>query len=239
MPNPYFRFKQFTVFHDRCAMKVTTDACLFGAWCAEEIKNEELKIKNCLDVGTGSGLLSLMIAQKNDVQIEAVEIDKNAAEQAKENVAQSPFKHVKIIHQDVLDYKPGKQFDVIVSNPPFYEHELLSVDEQKNMAHHSSRLKFEDLLSKIREMLNAEGAFFLLMPYKRKDDVESLLKRFNLTAHKFVFIKQTEKHEPFRMMIRGKNAVPVSIKEEELTIKEKDSYTGNFRRLLKDYYLYL
>src|SRR6187401_331254 len=103
MANSYFQFKQFTIHQDQCAMKVTTDACLFGAWVAEEINNEKLIINNCLDIGAGTGLLALMVAQKNrEIEIEAIEIDKDAAEQAKDNVASSSWKEqINIIQADV------------------------------------------------------------------------------------------------------------------------------------------
>ena len=90
MANPFFQFKQFTVFHDQCAMKVTTDACLFGAWVAKKMSEKNWNEKKMLDIGTGSGLLSLMIAQQNNLFIDAVEIDIFAAKQAKENLASSP-----------------------------------------------------------------------------------------------------------------------------------------------------
>src|SRR5687768_1369738 len=124
MPNPYFQFKRFTVHHGRCAMKVTTDSCLFGSWCAEEIRKDNKPDDALLDIGTGTGLLSLIIAQKNDCLIDAVEIDTATAEQAKENLNASPFKEkIFIYNQDILKFK-NRLYDVIISNPPFYEKEI-------------------------------------------------------------------------------------------------------------------
>ena len=112
MPNPYFSFKEFTVYHDRCAMKVTTDSCFFGAWAAQEIKNSEAKIKTVLDIGTGTGLLSLMIAQKNEVEIEAIEIAPAASEQARENTVASPWKNsIHIFNEDIHAFHPNKKYD--------------------------------------------------------------------------------------------------------------------------------
>src|ERR1044072_9361853 len=102
MSNSYFQFKQFTIHQERCAMKVTTDGCLFGAWVSNKIKNEKLRIKTCMDVGAGTGLLSLLLAQKNEnVLIDAIEIDKESYEEAKENIGSSPWKErVTVINAD-------------------------------------------------------------------------------------------------------------------------------------------
>ena len=128
MSNSYFQFKQFIIHQDRCAMKVTTDACLFGAWVAEEDKSEKIITKNVLDIGTGTGLLSLMYAQKNSLaNIDAIEIDEDAYIQAKENVAASPFaERINIIHDDIKRFTFSKKYDCIISNPPFYEKEIRS-----------------------------------------------------------------------------------------------------------------
>src|SRR6185369_1848613 len=121
MSNSYFQFKQFTIHQDRCAMKVTTDACLFGAWVAEKVKSQKSKIKNLLDIGTGTGLLSLMYSQKNsNCTIDAIEINEEAYEQAKENVAASPFaEQVHVMKGDVRTFLLDKKYDLIISNPPF------------------------------------------------------------------------------------------------------------------------
>src|SRR6266446_1218624 len=121
MANPYFQFKQFIINQDRCAMKATTDGCLFGGWVACEIKNEKLKIKNALDVGAGTGVLSLMFAQKNPLAIiDAVEIDEDAYEQANRNIAASAFTNmINVIRGDIRSFSFTKKYDVIISNPPF------------------------------------------------------------------------------------------------------------------------
>lgn len=241
MPNPYFQFKQFTVFHDRSAMKVTTDACLFGAWCAGEIQNLAFKTGNLLDIGAGTGLLSLMTAQKNDVKTDAVEIDAPAAEQAAENVASSPWKErITILHQDVLQFHPDKKYDCIISNPPFYENELTSQKQGKNLAHHSSHLTLSQLFSTIKKLLNDEGVFFLLLPYKRIREAKKLFIQNRFFIQKELIVQQSIQHPPFRAMLMGGRKNPVQITVSTLSVRGGDQqYTPEFTALLKDYYLYL
>src|SRR5882724_8546870 len=123
MANTYFQFKQFTIHQDRCAMKVTTDACLFGAWATVGIRKLAPEAKTILDIGSGTGLLSLMIAQQCDVLIDAVEIDKAAAAQAKENSTASPWKEkIMVIEGDIryMARYPINRYDIVICNPPFY-----------------------------------------------------------------------------------------------------------------------
>jgi tRNA1Val (adenine37-N6)-methyltransferase len=143
-------------------MKVTTDACLFGAWVVNKVKSEKSKIKSVLDIGTGTGLLSIMLAQKNpEIKIDAIEIDKDAAEQAKINAGSSPWKEqINIIQDDVKAFSFEKEFDLIISNPPFYENEIRSATDSKNVAHHSENLTLKELLVIIKENLTKRGSFF-------------------------------------------------------------------------------
>ena len=242
MPNPYFQFKQFTIYHERCAMKVTTDACLFGSWCAEEIKKDtgETERKNLLEIGAGSGLLSLMIAQKNNCRIEAIEIDADAAQQAKENIRSSPWKEQIILHHnDVLDFSFSHSYDIIVTNPPFYENELRSGNTQKNTAHHDEGLKLSELALLIKQTLSPAGNFYLLLPYKREAEAEQILNNENLFIEKKILVSQSTSHAPFRLMIKGGHN---KTHQEEIKLAITDdskAYTKEFITLLKDYYLYL
>ncbi|MES2773714.1 MAG: methyltransferase [Bacteroidota bacterium] len=248
MSNPYFRFKQFTIIHDRCAMKVTTDSCLFGAWCAVgshqlAVGKEFLNMKHAvLDIGTGSGLLSLMYVQQNPtVDIDAVELDEHAAAQATENVGASPWpSSVTVVHQNIKDFEPGYLFDVIISNPPFYEQQLQSNDAKKNSAHHSSQLSLEALFETVNRLLKTDGHFFILLPGYRTDEVIAIAGMFSLFPAKKVMVKQTPQHGYFRTMILFGRQNEAAITEQEIVIEtERGKYSDAFITLLKDYYLHL
>ncbi len=242
MPNDYFQFKQFLIKQDKCAMKVCTDACLFGAWVAA--CSMQLKTCNLLDVGTGTGLLSLMLAQKNnDAIIDAVEIDKDAAQQAKENVESSLWKerlnvHNKSIQQFANLGNWQLKYDVIISNPPFYETDLKSDNEKRNIALHSTELELEELIKIADDLLNDDGNFFVLLPYHRtKNFIQSLQQKFFIKEK--VFIRQTSKHNYFRSMFWLTKQSAATHQSEIIIMNENGKYTDEFIDLLKDYYLYL
>jgi|KBSSwiS6_1023812.scaffolds.fasta_scaffold02722_2 tRNA1Val (adenine37-N6)-methyltransferase len=250
MSNSFFRFKQFIIHQDKCAMKVTTDACLFGAWAANITGGQEsiadskqLSIKNILDIGCGTGVLSLMLAQKTDADIDAIEIDDEAAAQAMENEEACSFRNsLKVINDDARNYRFGKKYDVIISNPPFYENELKSLSSKKNTAHHSKELVLDDLLTIIKQNLSNPGVFFLLLPFKREDEIKALIDEAGMKLLKLILVRQSVNHHYFRIMLMGKiNDDEYSETEfDELSIwDQRQQYTEEFTRLLRDYYLYL
>jgi len=225
-------------------MKVTTDACLFGAWVADEIKTEELENINSLDIGTGTGLLALMLAQKNPLAfIDAIEIDHAATDQAKANVNGSKWKdRVNIIEADARSFSPQKKYDLILSNPPFYETDIRSESDAKNVAHHSDNLSLIELLRVIKGNLTNTGSFFLLLPYKRNEETKKLFSDHQLFISKIMLMRQSVKHGYFRIMIKGK--LPEQENKEtafdEISIwDDNQQYTNEFASLLKDYYLHL
>jgi len=225
-------------------MKVTTDACLFGGWVAEEDKSEEVIAKNVLDVGTGTGLLSLMYAQKNpSSNIDAIEIDKDAYAQAKENVANSPFaEKINVFHDDIKRHAFSGKYDRIISNPPFYEKEIKAGDERKNIAHHRSGLLLEELMEVIKGNLAPLGSFYLLLPFKRNEEIKKILLKKELFVSKIVFAKQSPGHSYFRIMMEGKlnrEGSAETLIEEIAIWDDQQQYTKEFKELLKDYYLHL
>lgn len=223
-------------------MKVTTDACLFGAWTAREVGSRESGVRKILDIGSGTGLLSLMLAQKTTAFIDTIEIDKDAFEQAKENVAASPWKdRINVYHADARTFSFPYKYDIIISNPPFYENELRSPDEKKNMAHHGGLL-LDELLETIFYNLEPPGEFYLLVPSKRVLESRLLLSKYEMHIAESMMVRQTTQHDYFRMFIKGKrggNNEESFSKTEIAIMNEKKEYTLEFIDLLKDYYLYL
>ena len=237
MGNHFFNFKQFTVYQDQCAMKVCTDACLFGSWVTNYIADNYLSA--ILDIGAGTGLLSLMIAQQSVHSIEAIEIEAAAAHQATNNFNQSPWSNqLKLIHGDVQDLflKKEIQYDFIISNPPFFEHDLPSNNSNKNLALHSKALTLKELINSIENLLSSTGEFAILIPYVRFEYLVEIAQSKGYHLKKVTHVKQTTHHSFFRsMLIFSRKACLPEI--NEMSIKENNMYSTEFRQLLSSYYL--
>ena len=166
MPNAYFRFKQFTIHQDGSVMKVCTDSCVLGAWSAMHAG----ECQRILDIGTGTALLSLMLAQKSSAPIDAIEWDPEACAQARENIRDSPWPtQIQIIQADARTYRSPLSYDFIISNPPFFESDLWSPDDKKNLAKHGASLTLEALLGVIKTNLRPKGVFTILLPFHRSE----------------------------------------------------------------------
>jgi len=244
MANNYFRFKQFTIHQDHCAMKVTTDGCLFGAWVAsmgERFQTGNINnVVKALDIGAGTGLLSLMYAQKNNVWIDAVELDAEAAQQALTNVKDSPWSNrIHVIHQDIKNLTDETKFQVIISNPPFYEQQLKGDNKGRNTAHHSSHLTLMELFQAVDKLLDSEGVFYVLLPFYRIAEAIKVANVMGFSIQEKVLVKQSLRHEDFRGMLAfGKEEFVYE--QKSLSIEtERGVYSNDFIDLLKDYYLKL
>lgn len=238
MSNPYFKFKKFTVYHDKCAMKVGTDGVILGAWV--NIENT----KKVLDIGTGCGLLALMIAQRNTkAQIIGVEIEKYAAEQAAENVANSEWSNrIKIIHADIKSYTTSEQFDVILSNPPFYNHHssLNCNKDERNNARHTTYLKFDELLKCANNLLHKDGEFSVVIPVETANEVIASAAENQLYLSRKTVVRTLEGHSPKRILLSFKKTLTEYVENKSLTIeKTHHTYTDEFSELVKDFYIKL
>lgn len=164
-----FSFKQFRVFHDKCAMKVGTDGVLLGAWTSID------GTKNVLDIGTGTGLLSLMLSQRNrEINVDAIEVDDDASVQAKENVILSPYNsQIKVYNTSFQDFvlKTKSKYDLIVSNPPFFINSLLSDDKRRTKARHSESLTLYDILHLSKSIISDNGVLSFIYPFESLQEI--------------------------------------------------------------------
>lgn len=230
-----FQFKQFLVRQDQTAMKVTTDACILGAYTALE------NATKVLDIGTGTGLIAMMLAQRSKAQFSAVELDDNAYQQAVENVQNSIFKEqIRVFHQSIQDFAENNKdlyFELIVSNPPFFQNHLKSEQEKRNKALHTDTLSFEDLLASVIKLLSADGRFVVLLPAYESTVLENLALQEGLYPHKKLLIRHRNGSKILRIITTFGLTEKETIQEELIIRNLDESYTAQFSTLLKEYYL--
>lgn len=233
MSNPYFRFKQFTVRHDRCAMKVGTDGCLLGAW------TDTSGARRIADVGTGSGLIALMLAQRNtDAHIDALDIDPDACLQATENVAASPFAtRIRILHTDFRTYTPSSPYDLIVSNPPYFDESLKCPEAKRRTARHTDTLSLTELLRQATAHLTDDGRIALILPYAQRGALLRQAEADSLHLVRETRVIPVEGAQPKRLLAElARHAAPYT--PSTLTLETTaHQRTDAFQRLVRDYYL--
>lgn len=230
-----FQFKQFTVHQDRCGMKVGTDGVLLGAWAEGG--------KHILDIGTGTGLIALMLAQRcPEAEIIGVELDEQASLQAQENVTMSAFaQQVKIENMPIQQFSKQQllhsHFNAIVSNPPFY-HSLKSKSNERTMARHTETLTFKELFQAVNLLLAPNGCFSTVIPTEELDTFMSEAYIYGLFVSRLFMVKTVETKKPKRCLISFVKQKPLRFKTEEVTIKNAEGeYTPWYVQLTGDFYL--
>lgn len=237
MANSYFQFKQFTIQQDQCAMKVCTDACILGAWFAAKVP----EYCTILDIGSGTGLLMMMLAQKTRSEIFGIEIDLASFKQLKENVQQNGWRErLKVFPGDARTYSFPTKYDFIIANPPFFENDLPSEADNEQVAKHSKSLTLDELVPVIAGNLEPYGSFGILLPYHRWEYFNQLATQQGFYLVENLLVKQTPRHNFFRSILHYSRSKENFSPRFELMIQQEDgSYTEDFIELMKDYYLYL
>ena len=232
-----FQFKQFSLEQDRTAMKIGTDGVLLGAWTPVE-KN----IFSILDIGTGTGIIALMLAQRSSAsQIDALEIDENAFEQATDNFENSPWNDRLFCFHAALDEfveEPEDEYDLIVSNPPFYSEDYKSSNDQRDLARFQDAMPFEDLVEAAALLLSENGIFSVIIPFKEEENFLALAKEHKLFPLKITRVKGTPTTETKRSLLAFSRNENRTLRVDELIIETaRHIYTPEYTALTKDFYL--
>ena len=235
MANGYFRFKQFTVHQQHCAMKVGTDGTLLGAWALATEGSCRI-----FDIGTGTGLIALMMAQRYPkAQVTAIDIDDGAVRQAKENVSASPFAdRINVMKADVLTFKEEEKYDSIVCNPPFFEDSLICPDPPRTEARHTVSLDYRQLMEATFRLLRDDGRFSLIMPsdYRERLESEAHLRGFFLS--RVCSIQTTPLKTPKRYMIEfTKQPVSEVITENGILCISPYERSPWYQQLTNEFYI--
>ncbi|MAN29003.1 MULTISPECIES: tRNA1(Val) (adenine(37)-N6)-methyltransferase [Mesonia] len=232
-----FQFKQFNVEQDRCAMKIGTDGVLLGAWASLDQHPESI-----LDIGAGTGVIALMLAQRSTAElIDALEIEENAYEQCVDNFENSDWGDRLFCYHAALDEfaeeMEGETYDLIISNPPFYDENFTSTEENRNLARFTEALPFEDLVKYSAQLLAEKGRFCTIIPYKNEEEFIQLASEVNLYPQKITRVRGNE-NSPLKRSLLQFGFEKTLIKTSELIIEiDRHVYTEDYKNLVKDFYL--
>jgi tRNA1Val (adenine37-N6)-methyltransferase len=232
-----FSFKQFAVAQDRCAMKIGTDGVLLGAWTPLENNPNSI-----LDIGTGTGIIALMLAQRSNAQqIDALEIDEDAYEQAVDNFENSPWSEKLYCYHAGLDEfveEPEDEYDLIVSNPPFYTEDYKTEDEKRDLARFADAMPFDELLEAVALLLSENGIFSVIIPHKEEENFITLATDWELYPTKITRVRGTFTTPVIRSLIAFKRfELPVLVADELVIEISRHEYTNEYIDLTKDFYL--
>ena len=235
IPIGIFQFKQFHVSHHKSTLKVGTDAVLLGTWASHPHPQK------ILDIGTGNGVIALLMAQRfQQANIRAVDIDVDSVEEATSNFIESPWSsRLRAIHQDVQNFAKlaTERFDMIVSNPPFFENDLHAQNEKLNKAKHSNTLNYKSLFHAADQLLKENGIFALICPYDKKDKVIEIASFNRLFCKRQLCIYPKKTKQANRIIIEFCHSESVCENIELVIYTEDNTYTSQYKKLGQDYYI--
>jgi len=237
MPGHSFVFKKFTIFQHDSAHKVGTDAVLIGAWAQVE------KAKSILDIGTGTGIIALMMAQKSKAHIDAIDIEQSSYKQAYENIKHSSWQErINVRQISLQDYVKscGKKFDIIITNPPYFVDSFKAPDEERSHARHNDTLSFTDLIEGVKNLLQADGKFYIILPTKEAGDFKNMAEKKGLYLVKRMRVKTKLVNDTEKRHIMKFSFNKILLQDQTMSI-EKDvhhDYTDEYKLLTSDFYLH-
>ncbi|MBR1786485.1 MAG: methyltransferase [Paludibacteraceae bacterium] len=239
-----FRFKQFYIDDSACGMKVGTDGVLIGAWAINKNYCSDLldpsKITHILDIGTGSGLVAIMLAQRfPNAQILGIDIDEDAVVQARQNALSSPFKcRLTFLHTSLQDYHPTLLFDAIVSNPPYFQNSLPNPDSKRKQARHSDTLSCEALIINSAMLLRRGGTLSIIIPTDNFPLSNWLAEHNGLQAKHICKVRTTAQKDPKRVMVNFiKTDEPIEPEQTQIVLQEGTNRSAQYNELTADFYL--
>lgn len=229
-----FHFKHFSLYHDKATMKVGTDAVLLGAWVA--VRPTDV----VLDIGTGCGVLSLMMAQKGAARVDAVDLDEASAVEAAGNFDASRWRdRLYAFHGDIRRFGFGRKYDLIISNPPFFVDSFKCDADRKNQARHTdTSLSFKELVLSVKHLMQPDGRFALVLPERESHEFLSIARNYGLVLHKQQLLVPVEGKDPNRLNLELRLEAVTQVQTEVLILRDaQGKFTDAYHEFLKDFYL--
>ncbi|WP_026955169.1 tRNA1(Val) (adenine(37)-N6)-methyltransferase [Algoriphagus vanfongensis] len=233
MGNTWFQFQEFRVVQEKSAMKISTDAILLGALAEGE------KARKILDIGTGTGVIALMLAQRfENAELVAVELDEEAAAEAKSNFENSRFQsRIELWQGQIQDFQSEENFELIVSNPPFFPDHLKSSNAKRNQALHTDRLSFEELAKTIDQLLSAEGQAWIILPPRQMGELEEEFLKFGFSLQKEFSVRDNPS-KPIHRKVSCFSRTPKNAEKMEFSLKDPNGqYSVFYKGLLSGFLL--